>query len=179
MTRQEAIQLLENYFPTDLQEQIFRQEMLVFMRMHENCFERSLEVGHITVSCWLINKAGDKALLTHHKKLNRWLQLGGHCDGNPDTLAVALKEAQEESGIYAIVPVTPALFDIDIHLIPENKKEAAHYHYDMRYLLQVASDEEVQVSDESHALAWINKDAAQLPSVNMSVLRMFHKWVNR
>jgi 8-oxo-dGTP pyrophosphatase MutT (NUDIX family) len=178
MTREETILLLERYFPADLQEQKFKKEMLAFMQTHENCFERTLEIGHITASSWLLNKEGDKALLTHHAKLNRWFQLGGHCDGDPNVLAVALKEAQEESGIYDIKPLSTAIFDIDIHLIPENKKEKAHYHYDIRFLLQVNSDA-VQISDESHALAWFGSDPTTLPPVDRSVLRMFNKWIEK
>jgi 8-oxo-dGTP pyrophosphatase MutT (NUDIX family) len=179
MTRKETILLLERYLPTDPHEQKFKKEMLAFMCAHENCFERSLEMGHITASSWLLNKKGDKALLTHHAKLNRWFQLGGHCDGDPHVLAVAIKEAQEESGICAIKPLSTAIFDIDIHLIPENKKEKAHYHYDIRFLLQVHSDDAVQVSEESHALAWFGNDPTTLPPVDRSVLRMFYKWVEK
>jgi 8-oxo-dGTP pyrophosphatase MutT (NUDIX family) len=171
--------LLERYLPAGPQEQIFKKEMLAFMQTHENCFERSLEIGHITASSWLLSKQGDKALLTHHAKLNRWFQLGGHCDGDSNVLAVAIKEAQEESGVCAIKPLSTAIFDIDIHLIPENKKEKAHYHYDIRFLLQIKSDDLIQVSAESHALAWFGNDPAALPPVDASVLRMFNKWVER
>src|SRR5580704_14695900 len=111
------INLLDKYVPSD-EEFIFKNRMLSFIKSHPHCFERTLEVGHITASCWLLNKEGSKALLTHHAKLNQWFQLGGHCDGNSDVLAVAVKEAQEESGIQEIRPVNDQIFDIDIHLIP-------------------------------------------------------------
>lgn len=179
MTKNGVKTLITNYKPNDPQELLFKDEMLAFLHNHTNCFERTLAIGHFTASCWLLNKNGDKALLMHHAKLNRWLQLGGHCDGNPDVLAVAIKEAQEESGIQSIVPVSSEIFDIDIHLIPENKKEKAHYHYDIRFLLQVCSDEEITQNEESHALRWFGKDFAQLPPVNLSVTRMFNKWVQR
>lgn len=168
--------LLTNYTPLDLQEQTFKHAMLTFLQTHHNCFERTLDIGHFTASCWLLNKSGDKALLMHHAKLNRWLQLGGHCDGNPDALAVAIKEAQEESGIQSIMPVSREIFDIDIHLIPENKKENAHYHYDIRFLLQVCSEEKVVQNAESHALRWFGKDQTRLPPVNTCVMRMHDKW---
>ncbi|HXW85792.1 MAG TPA: NUDIX domain-containing protein [Candidatus Bathyarchaeia archaeon] len=113
----------------------------------------------------------------HHTKLDQWFQLGGHCDGNPDVLAVALKEAQEESGINHIVPVNTHIFDIDIHLIPANKKEKEHYHYDVRFLLQVASDEKIVQNSESKELRWITKNRAEFPTQNRSVVRMFDKWI--
>jgi len=156
--RSNLLHLLENYHPVAPEEVVFKQQILSFVNQHEDCFERSLEVGHITASCWLLNKDDSKALLLHHAKLNRWFQLGGHCDGDWDTLAVAIKEAQEESGIMNIVPASPEIFDIDIHLIPENKREKAHYHYDIRFLLQVVGDEEVVQNRESKELRWIGKD---------------------
>lgn len=171
-------QLLREYLPSDAAEQEYKEIILNFLLHYPDAFERSLEVGHITASAWLINKDNTKALLTYHKKLNKWLQLGGHCDGNIDALAIAIKEAQEESGIMAIDPVQNTIFDIDVHLIPENKKEKAHYHYDIRFLLQVMNDEKVMVSNESHDLAWIDKKRDALPTSERSVTRMFDKWLN-
>lgn len=114
----------------------------------------------------------------HHAKLDNWFQLGGHCDGDSDVLAVAIKEAREESGILNIVPVFDAIFDIDIHLIPENKREKAHYHYDVRFLLQVASDEQLIINSESKELRWITQDIKSLPANTKSIVRMFNKWQN-
>ena len=171
-------QLLECYNPQDDAELSYKKAIMTFLDQYANAFERSLDVGHITASCWLVNKDNSKALLTHHKKLGKWFQLGGHCDGETDALAVAIKEAQEESGIIHIVPVHCAIFDIDVHLIPENKKERAHYHYDIRFFLQVQSDEDIIVGHESHDLAWISKDRSQLPTDELSVTRMFDKWLD-
>jgi 8-oxo-dGTP pyrophosphatase MutT (NUDIX family) len=174
----ELIQLLENYNPIFPEEIVFKKDMLAFVSEHHNCFERSLSIGHITASAWLLNKDRTKALLTHHAKLGKWFQLGGHCDGNPHVVAVAIKEAQEESGIKNIVPVSQEIFDIDIHLIPENKKEKAHYHYDVRFLLCVTSDEEIKQNKESKELRWIGQNKTDLPTDNLSVVRMFNKWIS-
>jgi 8-oxo-dGTP pyrophosphatase MutT (NUDIX family) len=176
MIRHNLINLLQNYFPSG-QEVLFKKDMLAFIAQHPNCFERSLDIGHITASAWLLSKDHSTALLMHHTKLDRWFQLGGHCDGDPDVLRVAIKEAQEESGIQDITPVSPAIFDIDIHLIPANKREKEHYHYDVRFLLQVASDEQVVQSNESKELRWIGKNSAELPTDNPAVVRLFNKWL--
>lgn len=170
-------ELLAQYIPIDSAECEYKNTILTFLDQYPNAFERTLEVGHITASAWLVNKDNTKALLTHHRKLNMWVQLGGHCDGNTDALAVAIKEAQEESGIMNIKPVTGAIFDVDVHLIPENKKEKAHYHYDVRFLLQVMSDEDFVISEESHDLAWFDKNRDNLPTQERSVVRMFEKWM--
>lgn len=170
------VELLTCYNPTDTAECEYKKIILNFLKDYPNAFERSFDVGHITASAWLVNKNNTKALLMHHKKLDIWVQLGGHCDGNTDALAVAIKEAQEESGIMGIQPVSGAVFDIDIHLIPENKKEKAHYHYDIRFLLQVMSDEDYVQNEESNALMWIDKNTYELPTKERSVTRMFDKW---
>ncbi len=170
------IEMLENYKPEAHEEILFKNRMISFIEENPNCFDRSLEIGHITASAWLLNQDGSKALLMHHMKLDKWFQLGGHCDGNSDVLAVAIKEAQEESGILQISPVSRDIFDIDIHLIPANKKEKEHYHYDVRFLLQVTSNEEVVQNSESKELRWIGKTLNDLPTKIHSVVRMFNKW---
>jgi 8-oxo-dGTP pyrophosphatase MutT (NUDIX family) len=149
--------------------------MLSFLAAHPDCFERSLPQGHFTASAWLLNPDGSKALMMHHAKLKEWFQLGGHCDGDPDILAVALKEAREESGLDQIKPLLEGIFDLDIHLIPENPKESAHYHYDVRFLLQ-ADSETVKINRESKQLLWIDSNLSSLPTKNVSIVRMFQKW---
>lgn len=175
MNRDFLLQLLNDYVPHP-EEEIFKKDMITFIKKYDNCFERELIIGHITGSAWLVNHDNSKALLMHHTKLDRWFQLGGHCDGNPDVLAVAIKEAQEESGIQNIVPVKKTIFDIDIHLIPANKKEKEHYHYDVRFLLQVQGDDTIVQNRESKELRWIGKNKTELPTSNPSVVRMFDKW---
>jgi 8-oxo-dGTP pyrophosphatase MutT (NUDIX family) len=177
MNNKSLQELLMQYEPLDVAEYEYKSIILNFLNQYSNAFERTLDVGHITASAWLVNKDNAKALLTHHRKLDMWVQLGGHCDGNTDALAVAIKEAQEESGIMHIEPISCDIFDIDVHAIPENKKEKAHYHYDIRFLLQVMSNEEFVVSEESHTLAWINKNKDNLPTQERSVVRMFEKWL--
>lgn len=169
---------LLSYNPVDKKELASKIDMLQFIETYPNCFERFLEVGHITASSWLLNKDHDKVLLMHHAKLDLWCQLGGHCDGDSNTLAVALKEAQEESGIQGIEPVSCDIFDIDIHLIPENPREKAHYHYDVRYLLHVVSDEQIIQNKESKELRWVGTSRLHLPTNSESVVRMFDKWVH-
>jgi len=179
MNRASLQQLLKEYNPLYSDEKVYKNQMLTFIEHHPNCFERSLEIGHLTASCWLLNKDNSAALLLHHKKLQKWFQLGGHADGNHDLLAVAIKEAQEESGILNIVPIFNDIFDIDIHMIPANSKEKAHYHYDVRFLLQVVSDESVVQNHESNELRWISKNKQDLPTQDWSVVRMFEKWIKR
>lgn len=178
MHRNNLLELLERYNPSDKDELRYKREMHAWVKSYENCFLRSLSEGHVTASAWLTNKHNTHALLMHHAKLNNWFQLGGHCDGENNVLGVAIKEAQEESGIKEIVPVSEEIFDIDVHLIPKTSTEQEHYHYDIRFLLAVSSDEQVKKNNESKELIWIGKNRRQLPTKSSSVLRMFHKWVH-
>ena len=178
MHRNQLRQLLQNYDPM-AEEQVYKNRMLAFLDEHPDAFERSLQVGHFTASAWLLSADGSQALLMHHAKLNLWVQLGGHADGDTDLLAVAIKEAQEESGIMGIEAISPAIFDIDIHTIPANSKEPEHEHFDVRFLLRVTSDEAVIPNKESKELRWIGKDTAELPTTQRSVVRLFEKWVTQ
>ena len=153
--------------------------MLSFVSSTPDCFERAHAEGHMTGSAWLINPTGNKALLTLHHKLQRWMQTGGHADGDPDTLRVALREAEEESGISGILPEGTEIFDIDIHLIPARpaKGEPAHYHYDVRYLLR-APHEDFAISEESDALAWWTEQdfATRADELDEAVRRMARRY---
>jgi 8-oxo-dGTP pyrophosphatase MutT (NUDIX family) len=177
MHRKPLLFQLENYLNLYPDESAMIERYVSFVRSHENCFERALSIGHVTGSAWVVNQAGTHTLLTHHKKLNKWLQLGGHADGDANVLRVAKREVAEESGLVDVVQVGEGIFDVDIHVIPARKNEAEHNHYDVRYALQVVGDEEYVVSDESHDLDWIAIDCLAQRTTEESMLRMAQKWL--
>ena len=148
-----------------------------FLVSSSNVFERSHAIGHFTGSAWLVSADESRVLLTHHRKLDRWLQLGGHADGDADLASVALREAGEESGLGGL-RVERDIFDLDRHRIPARGNEPEHWHYDVRFVVRTNDSEEFVVSDESHALAWreiaslMNDDAA-----DPSLRRMARKWL--
>ena len=147
-----------------------------FVSRQPRCFERDcFDDGHVTGSALVLNLGGDAALMTHHAKLGRWLQLGGHCDGDPDALAVACREAEEESGL-AVLPLSEAPIDIDIHEIPARGTEPRHFHYDVRFLLQVRDSEEFVATAESLSLAWVPLDKMATYTDEESVLRLVRKF---
>jgi 8-oxo-dGTP pyrophosphatase MutT (NUDIX family) len=148
-----------------------------FVATEPACCERTLATGHLTGSAWLVSADGARVLLTHHRKLDRWLQPGGHADGDPDLARVALREAEEETGVPALA-LEPAVFDLDRHWIPERKGEPAHWHYDVRFVVRATTSERFVVSEESHALAWRPiVDVANDAHADDSVRRMARKWL--
>jgi 8-oxo-dGTP pyrophosphatase MutT (NUDIX family) len=175
MHRTKLLNLLLTYIPTDEGEIYNKQQMLYGLNQYPDCFRRDCEIGHFTASCWLENYDGTQFLLTKHKKLGDWLQLGGHTDGDPDLLKVSLKEAHEESGLQNIKIVARDIFDIGYHLIPKYQNTPQHYHYDVVFLLRASKrDEAIQISNESEDLRWFSFP----PTDNVGVNRMFKKWVN-
>jgi 8-oxo-dGTP pyrophosphatase MutT (NUDIX family) len=154
-----------------------------FVTAHPDCFERSCVPGHVTGSAWVVSHDGGRFLLTHHRKLGRWLQLGGHSDGDPDTAAVALREATEESGIAGLTLAPVGGFvgavvqplDLDAHEIPARADEPAHIHYDVRFLVVAPPDAVLTVSDESLALRWFASNRPLMVDHDSSVARLWEK----
>ena len=172
------LELLSKYRSEDPQQASTANDFSSFIRMHPDCCERSLAIGHLTGSAWLVSPNQRHVLLMHHRKLLRWLQPGGHADGNPDLAAVALREAGEETGLTGLT-VEAGIFDLDRHRIPVHGEEPEHWHYDFRFVLQAEGVEFVG-NQESLALAWF--DIATLctdPAMDASIRRMAGKWLRR
>lgn len=140
-------------------------------------FHRETQAGHFTGSAWLVSGDGERVLLILHRKLGRWLQPGGHADGDPELAGVALREAEEETGLTDLA-VLPGIFDIDAHEIPARQHEPRHWHYDVRYVVVAKGSETVTMNEESLDLAWRSiKDIAEDPAADASLRRMATKWL--
>ena len=174
-----------------------------FLRMQAAAFERSNQAGHFTGSAWLVSADGVRVLLMHHRKLDRWLQPGGHADGDVDLGRVALREAREETGITSL-QLESGIFDIDRHRIAEHTPvvspedqaspsafapagrgsaratEPEHWHYDVRYVVRAGADETFLANAESRGLAWRPVvEVAHDESLDASLRRMAGKWLSR
>ena len=148
------------------------QQICTFVQTEPRAFTREASIGgHVTGSAVILSPGRDAMLLLHHKKLNKWLQPGGHCDGIADARFVAKKEAYEETGLARLRLLAGDVIDVDIHEIPERKGEPAHLHYDARYLFQAEAGE-IQGNPESHALAWVPLDRIEAYTTEPSVLRL-------
>lgn len=164
-----------------------------FIQQNLNCFMRECLIGHVTGSAFVVSSDFSKILFTYHAKLKKWLQLGGHCDGDYRIHNAALREAKEESGLlnlkfldllsfpkvynesHLVDKNPPIPFDIDIHTIPERKLEPAHKHYDIRYLLIANECENIVISEESLDLKWISIHEVSLYTQELSTLRQVEK----
>jgi 8-oxo-dGTP pyrophosphatase MutT (NUDIX family) len=173
-SRQELINAIGQYSSSYNDEMIFRDQFLELLRS-PSCFHRDHLPGHITGSAFIIDESRSFTLLTHHAKLNKWLQPGGHADGDENIPGVALREAEEETGLKNFSLVQPAIFDIDIHTIPARKDFPEHRHYDIRFLLQASRNEKFTITEESHDLAWISLDDIASMTDNDSLIRMVEK----
>lgn len=175
MKRNSLLALLKAYTPEDGIEKEMYLDTIAFVKAHPDCFERSLEIGHVTASGLVLSPDGQSVLLMHHQKLGRWLQPGGHCDGDPDTEHVARKEVQEETGIAHLDLYKSGIFDVDIHLIPERKGLPAHHHYDIRFAFKAAPGQSIIVNNESLDVQWIPINDVGQMNDSESVVRMIRK----
>jgi ADP-ribose pyrophosphatase YjhB (NUDIX family) len=146
-----------------------------FVRRHDNFHVRAQLAGHLTGSAWILDEDLTHALLTYHGKFDCWVQLGGHVEDDVDLLSASLREAREESGLAEVNPVSDSIFDVDIHSIPANPKEPAHFHYDIRFLFTADRNTPFVVSSESKDLAWVELERIAELTSEESVFRMVRK----
>jgi 8-oxo-dGTP pyrophosphatase MutT (NUDIX family) len=157
-------------------EEPVRARMLALLDGTPGCFERTAFPAHFTGSALVVNGDGSRVLLHHHRKLDRWLQFGGHCDGDEDVLRVARREALEESGIQGLIVASERPFDLDIHEIPALGGEPAHYHYDVRFMLIAPESAAPVLSGESRDLWWFTAGEAEGVALDDGLRRMMRKW---
>lgn len=185
MHRNPLIQTIQDYedfilpkFPEDSHEPSCLGRFRQFIAEEPQCFDTQNPRGHITGSALIVNRDFSRVVLTLHRKLGIWVQLGGHADGDALIERVALREAQEESGLTRLshFPLEGRVlpFDWDIHEIPASAKIPAHWHYDVRYLI-MAEDHELTISEESQDLRWIALDEVREYTREPSMLRQFSK----
>ncbi|WP_297799155.1 NUDIX hydrolase [Arenimonas sp. GDDSR-1] len=177
--RDNLLELLANYRAAGASEAVLREEFITLAGTAADCCKRSRLEGHLTGSAWLVSADGRQALLMHHRKLDRWLQPGGHADGDWNLAAVALREAREETGLSDL-QVDPAIFDLDKHRIPARGEAPEHWHYDLRFVVRATGGQEFSGNAESLALRWFDIAAlAHDAGLDASIRRMARRWLER
>lgn len=175
------LEQLQNHAPFDERERAMTTRLQTFLQktQNQNPFDRELsgaapKLGHVTGSAWIVNAEYSCIVLLYHAKLKKWVQPGGHCDGQSDVLQVAQREAEEETGLVA-TPLSTQVFDVDIHQIPEYWNTPAHFHFDVRYLFQADENQIPVCNEESKAVRWVSLEEAKVLSGEQSVQRMIEK----
>ena len=169
------MRLLDNYPISYGSDRVQMEKVRRFVQANPRCFDRMLAEGHLAGSAWIVSPDRSRVLLTHHHKLDRWLQLGGHADGDPDIFGVAHREAREESGLKDVRPLSTRIFDIDVHPIAARAGAPGHYHYDIRFIFEADPAAPLVVSRESKELAWIELVDITEPDFDWSIRRMARK----
>jgi 8-oxo-dGTP pyrophosphatase MutT (NUDIX family) len=184
MSRHESLLAqLRTYEPADELESRHRLAMCALLTGSADPFTRAHYLpGHFTASCYIIDHAG-RLLLHHHRRLNLWLQMGGHIEPEEAVDAAALREGAEESGLSDLELLGGGIFDLDIHDIPPGRGEPAHKHFDVRYLARTGQPEAITIDRaESNDLAWLTlpEAAARMPGAEShrvidKIERMLHE----
>jgi 8-oxo-dGTP pyrophosphatase MutT (NUDIX family) len=176
MHRKPLLELLARYARRDAAAMADASRFAAFAAAHDDCLLRSCVPGHITASAWILSSDGTHCLLTHHRKLQRWLQLGGHVDGESQVQRAALREAREESGMQHFDLLVPGRelepLDLDVHTIPARKQDPQHEHWDVRFLLRARPGQQLVISEESNDLQWIPVAKLGAYTEEESVLRL-------
>lgn len=158
-----------------------RDRVLAFCAAHPDALERSCADGHLTASAFVVDPTDGRFILLHHRKLGRWLQPGGHADGNDDLAAVALAEAAEETGLDGLVVRLPAL-DVDIHEVAP-PGERPHLHLDVRFVVEsrpgAAAAGPPPGNEESHEVRWVRVQELDALGVDDSVRRLAERAATR
>lgn len=177
MHRRELLWLLAHYRTPFIEEAGMVERTRHFVMQHSNCFDRRLLPGHVSGSGWVVNPARSHVLLMHHRKLNLWLQPGGHADNDPDIHGVVIKETAEECGLdpSAIKLVDHAIFDVDVHTVYASAHDPRHDHFDIRFLIEIDDTQPVPGNDESHEIGWVALDDVSRFNNARSIYRLVQK----
>jgi 8-oxo-dGTP pyrophosphatase MutT (NUDIX family) len=185
MHRRPLLELLDRYAACYPDEHAVTDRIRALVKSRPDCFVRTCRPGHITGSAWVLSHDRAKVLLVHHAKLYRWLQPGGHADGEYHLAEVALREVREETGLsrvtFALHQRTLVPLDLDVHLIPPRYGpngelvDDAHEHHDVRFLVIAEPAQEIALSAESHDLGWFTREEVLQLTGEESVLRMMRK----
>jgi 8-oxo-dGTP pyrophosphatase MutT (NUDIX family) len=149
-----------------------RDRILAFADDHPDALLRSCLDGHLTGSAVLVDATGTRAALLLHAKVGRWLQPGGHADGEGNLALVALTEATEETGIAGLRVVLPAV-DLDVHrFVRADGREPDHWHLDVRFLVLAPPGAVLRGNEESLDLAWFSGSDVEALDTDASTRRL-------
>ena len=174
----------EEYIPKCEQEKIDKLAILDFISKNDDCLLRTNLIAHITSSAIVVNKRMDRVLFVHHNIYDSWGWVGGHNDGNPNLLEVALEEAKEETGVINIVPYNDDVISIEIIQVENHMKNGGfvgdHLHLNATFLL-IADEEErlIVKEDENSGVKWFYIDDVIKHVTEERIKKVYNKIFNR
>lgn len=183
--KENLIRQIENYPPSNEQEEKDKALILGWISNNENAFSRENTVAHITTSAWVVNKDRSKVLMVYHNIYNSWSRLGGHADGETDLLSVAIREVKEEAGISNVRPVSEEIFSLESLTVDGHVKKgnyvSSHLHLNITYLLEADSEEQVSVkADENSGVMWFSpEDALEKSTEPWFVVHIYSKLIKK
>jgi 8-oxo-dGTP pyrophosphatase MutT (NUDIX family) len=176
---------LQRYTPYNAQEAADLPKLIDFLETGETPFDRANTTAHFTASAWIVNRERTKVLMVYHNIYNSWSWTGGHADGEEDLLAVALKEAREETGVTHLIPVSEEPVSVEIITVNGHEKKgnyvSSHLHYNVTYLLEARELDDIRMKpDENSGVAWFSVEEALAASTEPWIVeRIYGKLVEK
>ena len=175
---------LRAYVPVGEQEQADLRMILRAVEQFPDVLERSCELAHLTASCWIVNPDRSRVLMAYHNLYRSWSWLGGHADGDADLLAVALREAQEESGAAHVQPVSTEIFSVEVLNVEAHHRRGvyvpSHLHLNVTYLLEDDDSDRLRAKpDENSAVRWFSADEVLSAVSEPCMLPIYGKLLER
>ena len=176
------IESIRNYEAYNEQEKKDKELILHCIEIFDDILTRDNKIAHITSSAFIINKAKDKVLMVHHNIYNSWSWVGGHADGEKDLLAVAIKEAKEETGVKNIYTINSEIFSIDVLTVLGHIKRgeyvSPHLHLSVAYLVEVDENEPLIIkADENSGVKWVPIDEVNVYSSEPHMQKVYKKLI--
>ena len=177
------VEEIKKYRPCNEQEQRDKAVILAFLENNEDAFLRSNLLAHMTASSWIVNPERTKTLMVYHNLYDSWSWTGGHADGETDLLAVALREAREETGIAHVRPVSPEIFSLEVLTVDGHEKRGAyvpsHLHMNVTYLLEAEESDTLRIcKEENSGVAWFTLEEALKASTEPWFVERIYKKLN-
>lgn len=178
------IEAIERYSPAGEQERQDARMMRRYAEIFPDVLSRTNETAHFTASAWIVSPDRSRVLMIYHNIYNSWSWTGGHADGQDDPLAVAIREAREETGLAHIRPAGDELLSLEILTVKAHVKRGKyvvpHLHLNLTYLLEADDADAIHIKpDENSGVKWFAPEDALSACTEPEMLPIYRKLIER